>query len=31
MRVSVCFARNNDEMFERDSTWSDTDKILRAL
>jgi len=22
--VCVCFARNNDEMFERDSIWSET-------
>lgn len=29
MCVSVCFARNNDEMFERDSNWSDTDKIFK--
>ena len=29
MCVSVCFARNNDEMFERDSIWSDTDKIFK--
>lgn len=29
MCVSVCLARNNDEMFERDSIWSDTDKIFK--